>query len=64
MGTVGTPMKARGTLPPPLRQKTEGHRHDLETLTAALENPEHLNRRARRALERVTTKRSKQRGAA
>jgi hypothetical protein len=59
MGTVGIQAKARGALPKSLRRKVCGPEQDLETLTAMLEGLERPNRSARRALERVTTKRQR-----
>jgi hypothetical protein len=61
MGMVGEEMKARGTLPKSLRQKCWGPDRDLETLTKMLERLDRPNRLARRALEKVTTKRRAQR---
>ena len=63
MGHVGCSRGARSPAAVTL-SKDDGPRHDLETLTQVLDNHDRLNRRARRALEKVTTKRSKQRGAA
>ena len=59
MGTVGVALKARGHMPRSLWQKVEGPRADLTTLTEVLDKHERLNRRARRALEKVTSKRKR-----